>query len=137
MPTHKKGRQMKIEKRKFRIGELAKRLGVECFVVRFWEKEFALKSMRSTGRQRFYNDDDLAKFQTIKKLLYEEGFTIAGAKKQLESSRKKTAGAQKTTLSSQTIIPARESHVAETKDEKLPDQLAELQEKLMQLRELL
>lgn len=126
---------MKIEKRKFRIGELAKRLGVECFVVRFWEKEFALKCTRSTGRQRFYNEDDLIKFQSIKKLLYEEGFTIAGAKKQLELTRKKTAGAHKINAA-QSLIPARET-TAEHTEEQLPDQLQELQEKLLQLRELL
>ena len=45
---------MKMEKRKFRIGELARQLSIEKFVVRFWEKEFNLESDRSEGGQRFY-----------------------------------------------------------------------------------
>lgn len=71
-------------KRQFRIGDLARELHVKKFVIRFWEREFDLKSDRSQGGQRFYTDDDLKTFQVIKHLLYEQGFTIAGAKKQLE-----------------------------------------------------
>lgn len=71
-------------KRQFRIGDLAKELHVKKFVIRFWEREFDLKSDRSQGGQRFYTDDDLKTFQTIKHLLYEQGFTIAGAKKHLQ-----------------------------------------------------
>ena len=74
---------MKMQKRQFRIGELAKTLNVERFVIRFWEKEFHVRSERSDGGQRFYSERDLIKFQKIKTLLYEQGFTIAGAKKQL------------------------------------------------------
>lgn len=72
-----------MAKRQFRIGDLAKELKVKKFVIRFWEKEFDLKSGRSQGGQRFYTNDDLAIFLTIKDLLYNQGFTIAGAKKQL------------------------------------------------------
>src|SRR5580692_1041211 len=75
---------MKMQKRKFRIGELAKKLELERFVVRFWEKEFSIKTKRSQGSQRFYDESDLKKFELIKKLLYEEGFTIVGAKKKLK-----------------------------------------------------
>src|SRR5947207_1199421 len=75
---------MKMQKRKFRIGELAHKLELERFVVRFWEKEFSIKTKRSQGSQRFYDESDLQKFELIKKLLYEEGFTILGAKKKLK-----------------------------------------------------
>ena len=64
----------------FRIGELAQKVGVERFVIRFWEKEFKLKSPRSQGGQRFYTEKELETFQTIKHLLYEQKFTIQGAK---------------------------------------------------------
>lgn len=74
---------MRMEKRKFRIGELAEHLAVERFVIRFWEKEFDLKPARSTGGQRFYNEDDARIFGAIKELLYNRGFTIAGARKEL------------------------------------------------------
>lgn len=78
---------MRMEKRKFRIGELAEHLAVERFVIRFWEKEFNVKSTRSTGGQRFYNEDDARTFAIIKDLLYNRGFTIAGARKELPNLR--------------------------------------------------
>ena len=78
---------MKMQKRQFRIGELAKKLEVEKFVIRFWEKEFKLQTERSSGKQRFYSEDDLATFSHIKTLLYQQGFTISGAKKQLSDMR--------------------------------------------------
>ena len=61
---------MRMQKRKFRIGELATKLNIERFVIRFWEKEFGIKTTRSTGRQRFYDENDYSKFQLIKNLLY-------------------------------------------------------------------
>lgn len=75
----------RMSKRQFRIGELAKALKVQKYVIRFWEKEFGLSSTRSEGGQRFYTADDLATFAQIKRLLYEEGFTIAGARQKLNS----------------------------------------------------
>ena len=79
-------RKKPMAKRQFRIGELAKALNVENYVVRFWEKEFDLNGTRSTGGQRFYTTDDLNLFSTIKELLYTQGFTIAGARKQLAAA---------------------------------------------------
>ena len=75
--------KIQMGRRQFRIGDLAQELKVKKFVVRFWEKEFDIKSDRSQGGQRFYTDEDLHKFMLIKDLLYNKGFTIAGAKKQL------------------------------------------------------
>src|SRR5579871_7043532 len=98
---------MKMQKRKFRIGELAKKLKLERFVVRFWEKEFSIKTKRSQGSQRFYDESDLKKFELIKQLLYEEGFTILGAKKKLKekfsskpdkAEKSSIIASQKTTL---------------------------------------
>lgn len=73
-----------MEKRKFRIGELSNQLNIERFVIRFWEKEFNIKSQRSHGGQRFYSKEDLNTFKTVKELLYEKRFTIAGAKQVLK-----------------------------------------------------
>lgn len=84
---------MKISKQKFRIGELATKLEIERFVIRFWEKEFNIKGFRSEGGQRFYDDKDLRKFELIKDLLYTKGFTISGAKKYLKEHKN---NAQKT-----------------------------------------
>jgi len=91
---------MKMQKRQFRIGQLAAHLGVERFVVRFWEKEFKLTADRSLGGQRFYSDHNLALFKKIKELLYEKGFTISGAKKQLRSIKGSIIASQKTTMNS-------------------------------------
>lgn len=74
-----------MSKRQFRIGDLAKELKVKKFVIRFWEKEFNLKSDRSNGGQRFYTTKDFETFLLIKDLLYSQGFTILGAKKQLDA----------------------------------------------------
>lgn len=79
-------------KRQFRIGELAAALGVERYVVRFWEKEFNLAAFRSEGGQRFYTNDDLITFTYIKDLLYNEGYTLAGARLQLQQRKQPTPG---------------------------------------------
>ncbi|MBU4269405.1 MerR family transcriptional regulator [Candidatus Dependentiae bacterium] len=60
-------------------------MDVKKFVIRFWEKEFDLKSDRSGGGQRFYTQEDLDRFTYIKELLYEKKFTIPGAKNQLNN----------------------------------------------------
>lgn len=131
---------MKIERRKFRIGELAKQLTVERFVIRFWEKEFGIKGFRSTGGQRFYDEQDLKKFVTIKELLYEKGFTIAGAKRNLkEALASKKHEETKILASSVTEMEPEVSH--QTKPAPLKSDIAlqilELQKKLIKLRELL
>jgi len=79
---------MKMSKRQYRIGDLAKALNVEKFVIRFWEKELGIKSYRSPGGQRFYEEKDFKKFETIKNLLYHKKFTLAGAKKELDNIKK-------------------------------------------------
>lgn len=85
-------KKVHMSKKKFRIGELAKDLQVKKFVIRFWEKEFELRSTRSSGGQRYYTEDDFLAFNTIKFLLYKQGFTIAGAKAQLEKMLRKHKG---------------------------------------------
>lgn len=76
---------MKMESQQFRIGRLSQELNVPKFVIRFWEKEFAIKSSRTEGGQRYYTTTDFLTFKKIKDLLYTRKFTIAGAKKALHS----------------------------------------------------
>ncbi len=95
---------MKMQKKQFRIGELAKNLQVERFVIRFWEKEFNVTGNRSQGGQRFYEEKDLEKFRSIKKLLYEQGFTIAGAKKQFKKGDSNIIGSHRTVLEESTRL---------------------------------
>jgi len=130
---------MKMQKRKFRIGELAKKLELERFVVRFWEKEFNIKTKRSQGSQRFYDENDLKKFELIKRLLYEEGFTIVGAKKRLKEKAsvkgESIIASQKTTMEDthKTLSKITESE----KIEHLSQQIIDLKDKLRKLREML
>jgi DNA-binding transcriptional MerR regulator len=70
----------------YRIGEACKKLDIQPYVLRYWETEFAVLSPRkSRSGQRVYSEEELALIRRIKELLYEEGYTIAGAKKKLES----------------------------------------------------
>jgi DNA-binding transcriptional MerR regulator len=72
------------DKSYFRIGEVGRILGVEPFVIRFWESEFkSVRPIRSRSDQRLYRRRDVEELLTIKSLLYEDMFTIAGAKKKL------------------------------------------------------
>lgn len=71
----------------FRIGEVAKIVGVKPYVLRYWETEFPiLKPGKTPSRHRLYRRRDVELLLEIKRLLYEEGFTIAGAKKQLKDA---------------------------------------------------
>jgi DNA-binding transcriptional MerR regulator len=68
----------------YRIGEVSRITGIEPYVLRYWETEFPLlrPSKRSSG-QRLYTQKDLENVQHVKRLLYKEGYTIAGARKKL------------------------------------------------------
>ena len=71
----------------YKLSELSEMLGVETSVLRFWEKEFPqIKPMKVSQRKRLYRRKDFETFREIKHLLYDERFTIAGAKKRLSQS---------------------------------------------------
>ena len=77
------------DKSYFRIGEVSKILGVEPYVVRYWESEFkTIKPVRTTSDQRLYRKKDVEELVTIRNLLYSEQFTIAGAKKKLSGLKR-------------------------------------------------
>jgi DNA-binding transcriptional MerR regulator len=77
------------EKLYFRIGETAHLCRLPAYVLRFWETEFPqLKPVKSDTGQRMYRHKDVEAVLRIKKLLYEEGFTIAGARQQLRVDNK-------------------------------------------------
>ena len=68
-------------KRYYRIGEVAKLTGVKPHVLRYWETEFRwMAPPKSRSRQRLYRPRDIEMVKAIKKLLYEERYTIAGAR---------------------------------------------------------
>src|SRR5688500_1795724 len=70
----------------FKIGEVCEITDTQPYVLRYWESEFpALAPAKNSSGQRIYRRRDIDTVLRIKQLLYEEGFTIAGAKKRLES----------------------------------------------------
>jgi len=72
------------DKAYFRIGEVSRILGVETYVIRYWESEFKnVRPVRTGSDQRRYRKKDVENLLLIKNLLYKEGFTIAGARKRL------------------------------------------------------
>ncbi|MBZ5696752.1 MAG: MerR family transcriptional regulator [Acidobacteriia bacterium] len=72
------------EKSLFRIGEVSRLTATKTFVLRYWESEFpTLQPVKSPSGHRLYRREDIETVFEIKRLLYEEGFTIAGARKHL------------------------------------------------------
>lgn len=104
------------DKTYFRIGEVAKLVGVEPYVLRFWETEFkTMVPPKSRSKQRMYRRKDLETILVVKHLLYAERFTIEGARKRLiELQRAQKSGA---------VEPPREG-------------LARVREELLKLRRL-
>ena len=78
--------RLRVQKRLYyKIGEACRMLDIQPYVLRYWETEFpALSPAKSRSGQRVYNEKELAVIRRIKELLYDEGYTIAGAKKKLE-----------------------------------------------------
>ncbi len=76
------------EKRYFRIGEASRIIGVEPYVLRFWETEFPqVTPQRADSNQRTYRREDLETLLEIKKLLYDQRMTIEGARLRLKNQR--------------------------------------------------
>jgi DNA-binding transcriptional MerR regulator len=72
----------------YKIREVCEIVGVEAHVLRFWETEFsALSPPKSKSGQRIYRPKDIELLLRIRKLLYDEGFTIVGARKQLSAEK--------------------------------------------------
>jgi DNA-binding transcriptional MerR regulator len=99
----------------FKIGEVCEITDTQPYVLRYWESEFpALAPAKNSSGQRIYRRRDIDTVLRIKQLLYEEGFTIAGAKKRLESElagREVTPmpkGAEESTTNTQEVVV--ESH---------------------------
>ncbi|MDX2434687.1 MAG: MerR family transcriptional regulator [Desulfobacterales bacterium] len=106
----------------FKIGEVKQITGVETHVLRYWESEFKIiRPQRASSKQRLYRRVDVENILTIKKLLYEDGYTVPGARKLLtvKKSEKKTAQKPK--------VPGGKTR----------SMLAELKNDLKQLQEML
>lgn len=74
-------------KRYFTIGEVSELCGVKPHVLRYWEQEFAqLKPVKRRGNRRYYQHHEVLLIRRIRALLYEQGFTISGARNRLDSA---------------------------------------------------
>jgi DNA-binding transcriptional MerR regulator len=79
-------------KRYFTIGEVSDLCGVKPHVLRYWEQEFTqLKPVKRRGNRRYYQHHEVLLIRRIRELLYEEGFTISGARNRLDTARLDTA----------------------------------------------
>ncbi len=77
-------------KRYFTIGEVSELCGVKPHVLRYWEQEFdQLEPVKRRGNRRYYQRHDVLIIRQIRGLLYEQGFTIGGARQQLKGEKKK------------------------------------------------
>lgn len=73
-------------KRYFTIGEVSDLCGVKPHVLRYWEQEFTqLKPVKRRGNRRYYQHHEVLLIRRIRELLYEQGFTISGARNQLDT----------------------------------------------------
>lgn len=93
-------------KRYFTIGEVSDLCGVKPYVLRYWEQEFTqLKPMKRRGNRRYYQHHEVLLIRRIRELLYEQGFTISGARNRLSDPG---AGRESPTESAQAAVVADE-----------------------------
>lgn len=113
----------------FRIGEVARLCKVQSYVLRFWESEFPqLKPNKSGTGQRLYRKRDVEMALQIKRLLHEEGYTIAGARQLLQAEGREA----RKTHSSQSELPLR-TEMAGLKRDKNEARLQRMRKELKEL----
>jgi DNA-binding transcriptional MerR regulator len=82
-------------KRYFTIGEVSELCGVKPHVLRYWEQEFTqLKPVKRRGNRRYYQHHEVLLIRRIRELLYEQGFTISGARNRLEGAETESSKSQ-------------------------------------------
>jgi DNA-binding transcriptional MerR regulator len=83
-------------KRYFTIGEVSELCGVKSHVLRYWEQEFTqLKPVKRRGNRRYYQHHEVLLVRRIRELLYEQGFTISGARNRLETGEANARDAER------------------------------------------
>ncbi len=96
-------------KRYFTIGEVAELCDVKPHVLRYWEQEFPqLKPVKRRGNRRYYQRHDVLLIRQIRSRLYDEGFTIVGARQRLEGDEAKDDVSQSQQIIKQTLIELEE-----------------------------
>ncbi len=93
-------------KRYFAIGEVSELCAVKPHVLRYWEQEFPqLKPVKRRGNRRYYQHDDVQMIRRIRSLLYEQGFTIGGARQRLRELPKGASTARAPTTQPTAPVP--------------------------------
>ena|SRR5262245_54530389 len=115
----------------FKIGEVCEITDTQPYVLRYWESEFAaLAPAKNSSGQRIYRRKDIETVLRIKQLLYEEGFTIAGAKKRLEVE----LGGRGNTPQAMASLPETEVATVEDGDGDVVEQVKAMREVLLEVR---
>jgi len=126
-------------KRYFTIGEVSDLCAVKPHVLRYWEQEFAqLKPVKRRGNRRYYQHHEVLLIRRIRDLLYEQGFTINGARHRLESEVTLPGAAPAATSANRQSAPATAGGTAFAPP--LKDEAAgrdELRQELLRIRQLL
>jgi DNA-binding transcriptional MerR regulator len=95
-------------KRYFTIGEVSELCGVKPHVLRYWEQEFTqLKPVKRRGNRRYYQHHEVLLIRRIRELLYEQGFTISGARNRLEDHAVRHEAAEAPAQAAQPVQAAR------------------------------
>ncbi|HTQ01210.1 MAG TPA: MerR family transcriptional regulator [Casimicrobiaceae bacterium] len=116
-------------KRYFTIGEVSELCAVKPHVLRYWEQEFAqLKPVKRRGNRRYYQHHEVLLIRRIRDLLYEQGFTINGARHRLESETAEPRAAARATTNSATVVALPPDAALEP---------AEIRQELEEIRQLL
>ena len=94
-------------KRYFTIGEVSDLCAVKPHVLRYWEQEFTqLKPVKRRGNRRYYQHHEVLLIRRIRDLLYEQGFTINGARHRLDHEDAEPRAAARAVVSAATLVPA-------------------------------
>ena len=106
-PSHKTQLPPIPAKRYFTIGEVSELCGVKPHVLRYWEQEFTqLKPVKRRGNRRYYQHHEVLLIRRIRELLYDQGFTISGARNQLDELSSEGGRNAKSRVTEGTAAPA-------------------------------
>jgi DNA-binding transcriptional MerR regulator len=125
-------------KRYFTIGEVSDLCGVKPHVLRYWEQEFTqLRPMKRRGNRRYYQHHEVLMIRRIRDLLYDQGFTISGARNKLQElvqveRDKRRAG--EVMLEGVEVIEVEDSAFADFEDSVMPEEREAVSQKLLFVR---
>jgi DNA-binding transcriptional MerR regulator len=125
-------------KRYFTIGEVSDLCGVKPHVLRYWEQEFTqLRPMKRRGNRRYYQHHEVLMIRRIRDLLYDQGFTISGARNKLQEivqTERDKRKAGEVLLEGVDVIEIEDSTFGDFDDSTLPGEDAQMSQRLMLVR---